>query len=211
MKIRLFGSGKMGKMVAQVAQTQGRQVVDEMLNADICIDFSHPEVVIDHVKQCCEHHKNLVIGTTGWDAHLHEVRELVTHNGIGVLYAPNFSLGVHLFLKILEHSAQLMNHFVEYAVAGVEFHHATKKDAPSGTALDMCRRVEQAIDRIDKLDITAVRVGSIPGKHLVLFDSPFDTISICHEARSREGFAQGALKAVKWLIGKSGFLQWMIY
>ncbi len=215
MKIALLGYGKMGKMVEEAALAKGHQIVcrmtlqqnnwEEILKADICIDFSHPDTVIKNLKECAHRSKSLVIGTTGWEDHLEEAKKIIKQHKIGVLYAPNCSLGVHVFLKILEYSAKLMNYFTEYDVAGIEFHHSQKKDAPSGTALEICRRLEKSIDRIDHLDMTAIRLGSIPGKHLVMFDSAFDTISICHEARNREGFAKGAVDAAEWLKGKIGF------
>jgi len=197
----------MGKMVEQVALAKGHQIFfpKEVEKSDLCIDFSHPDAVLTHLKSVAAQKKNLVIGTTGWEADLDQAKKIVEQQEIGVLYAPNFSIGVHLFLSILDYSAKLINRCKEYDAAGVEFHHANKKDAPSGTALEISRRLEQAIERLDQLNMSAIRCGSIPGKHLVLFDSPFDTISLCHEARSREGFARGAVQAAEWLFGKKGF------
>jgi 4-hydroxy-tetrahydrodipicolinate reductase len=215
MKIALLGYGKMGRLIEELAVAQGHQIVcragrdfihwEEILCADVCIDFSHAEGVIEHLRQCGLRGKNLVIGTTGWEAHLEEARSLAADHGIGVLYAPNFSLGVHLFLKMVSYAAALMNPFAEYAVAGIEWHHAAKRDAPSGTALEMARCLKKSIDRIDEVNLTSVRLGSIPGTHVVIFDSFCDTISISHEARNREGFAKGAVSAARWLIGKQGY------
>jgi 4-hydroxy-tetrahydrodipicolinate reductase len=215
MKIALLGYGKMGKMVEQLAVAQGDQIVcristsqnewSRVEEADICIDFSHASAVIAHLQESALRHKNLVIGTTGWESSLEEAKTIIDRQGIGVLYAPNFSLGMHLFLKILEQSAHLMNPFQEYDVAGIEIHHAQKKDTPSGTALEISRRLKKSMDRVAPIEMAALRVGSVPGKHCVFFSSPFDTISISHEAHSREGFARGALKAADWLIGKKGF------
>jgi len=215
MKIALLGYGKMGKLIERAAQAKGHEIVcrftsspadwNEISNADICIDFSHAGVVIENLTQCALRGKNVVIGTTGWEEHLEEAKSIADSHGIGVLYGPNFSLGVHLFLQILDFSAQLMNRFKEYDVAGLEMHHAQKKDAPSGTALEMCRRLEKSIERVQQLDMTAVRVGSIPGTHTVMFDSAFDTITITHQARNREGFAGGAVEAAQWLLEKKGF------
>jgi 4-hydroxy-tetrahydrodipicolinate reductase len=215
MKLALLGYGKMGKIVEHVAVTKGHEIVcqitrdqnnwEKVLQADLCIDFSHSKIVLEHLNQCAERGKSLVIGTTGWEIHLDQAMELVKCSGIGVLYAPNFSLGVYLFLKILDYSAGLINHFSEYDVGGVEWHHAQKKDAPSGTAKEICRRLKAAIQRIENPNMTSARLGSIPGKHLVMFDSPHDTISLCHEARNREGFARGAIEAAEWLRDKKGF------
>ncbi len=217
MKIALIGYGKMGKLIEQMALEKGHRIVcrlasgsqdwDAVADADVCIDFSQAEAVMGNIEQAARHGKNIVIGTTGWTHRIDEARAIAKQYGIGVLFAPNFSLGVHIFLKILERSAELINHFDEYGVAGIEFHHAQKKDAPSGTALEISRRMEKRIDRIETLNMTAVRTGSIPGKHTILFDSPFDTISICHEARNRGGFAKGAVQAAEWLVGKSGFFE----
>ena len=216
MRIALMGYGKMGKKVEEIALSRGHQILVRMTSedqdwgalqdVDLGIDFSHPEAVLEHVKQAGQYHKNLVIGTTGWEKHQDEVKALTQELGIGVLYAPNFSVGVHLFLKVLESAARLMNHFPEYDVGVMEYHHSQKKDAPSGTALEMCRRLKKEIERLDSIPTSSVRVGSILGKHQVLFDSPFDTITLCHEARSRDGFALGALEAAEWLLGKKGFL-----
>lgn len=213
MKIALLGYGKMGTMIERMALQQGHEIVcritsnaprwDDIARADICIDFSHADAVIEHLERAARYSKPVVIGTTGWDSRMEEAQAIAQH--IGVLFAPNFSLGVHLFLNIVESAAKLINRFAEYDIGGIEFHHAQKKDAPSGTALAMARRLKEHIDRIDDLEIAAVRVGSIPGKHAVLFDSNCDTITISHEARSREGFAKGALAAGEWLLGKTGF------
>ncbi len=215
MKIALLGYGKMGKVVEKEALAKGHEIVlrmgqepcnwEEIEHSDMCIDFSHAQAVMSHLEQCALRHRSLVIGTTGWDDQLTRARALADRHGIGVLFAPNFSLGVYLFLKMLEYGAQLMNHFTEYDVAGIELHHSQKKDAPSGTAREMCRRLERNISRTEQVNMTSVRVGSIPGKHLVLFDSPCDTISICHEARNRDGFARGAIAAAEWLGDKKGF------
>lgn len=215
MKIALLGYGKMGKMAEQAAAAKGHQIIyrmntsqrdwDKIEQADICIDFSHPDAVIPQLEQCAIRKKNVVIGTTGWMVRLDEAMAIAEAHGIGVIYAPNFSIGVHLFLKILEQSAQLIDRFSEYDAAAIEFHHRQKKDTPSGTGLEICRLLEKNIGRIDRLDISSVRVGSIPGKHQVYFDSPVDTITISHEARSREGFAKGAIQAADWLQGKKGF------
>ncbi len=215
MKLALLGYGKMGKLIEEAAIQRGHQIAcrasskecdwNSIEMADLCIDFSGADAVIGHLEKAARLGKNVVIGTTGWTEHLDKAKEIVKTSGIGALYAPNFSLGVQIFMKILEQSAELINRFDEYGVAGIEFHHAQKKDAPSGTALEISKRMEQKIERIEKLNMTAVRTGSIPGKHMILFDSPFDTITICHEARSRGGFAKGAVHAAEWLNGKKGF------
>ena len=214
MKIALLGYGKMGKAVESAAAANGYEVVARMGRtgndwgkidaADVCIDFSHASVVFEHLKQCASRKKSCVIGTTGWAADLPQAKALAEEAGIGVLFSPNFSLGVYLFLKILDYGAALFDRFPEYDAGCIEWHHAKKKDAPSGTALEICRRLKESIHRIDQPNVASVRLGSIPGKHLVMFDSPYDTISLCHEARGREGFAAGALQGAEWLLGKTG-------
>lgn len=213
MKIALLGYGKMGKKVEEMAHLKGHEVVCRILRdridsygieqADVCIDFSHSDVVMDHLAIALDKGKNIVIGTTGWETQQEKAKQLAHERGIGVFYAPNFSLGVHLFLKVVEYAAGLMAPFKEYHAAGMEWHHKQKKDAPSGTALEMKRRVEEQLKA--PFEIASSRVGSVPGKHLILFDSPFDTMTLCHEARHREGFAKGAIEAAEWLQGKQGF------
>ncbi len=173
--------------------------------ADIAIDFSSPEAVVENVKQCALHHKNVVIGTTGWLSALEEVQRLGREAHIGILYAPNFSLGVHLFLKLLQASGHLFNPFPEYQAAGIEIHHNQKKDAPSGTALAMRDFLKEGMFRQEEVPLTSVRLGTITGKHTLLFDSPFDTISISHEAKNKEGYATGTIKAAEWLMKRQGF------
>ena len=215
MKIALLGYGKMGKAIEALAAAKGHEIVlhmgraaddwERLSSADICIDFSHPSTVLDHLAHCARCKKNCVIGTTGWASDLPKAKALAEASGIGVLFSPNFSLGVYLFLKILDYSASLLEHFPEYDAGCIEWHHAQKKDAPSGTALEICRRLKEALHRKEPLNATSVRLGSIPGKHVVMFDSPHDTLSLCHEARGREGFASGALRGAEWLLDKTGF------
>ena len=209
MRIALLGYGKMGRLVEAAARQKGHEILcragsggvdwDAVQEADLCIDFSHRDRVLEHVKGCVRLGKSLVMGTTGWEEQLDEVRALVHEHQIGMLYAPNFSLGVHLFMRIVERAAKLLNPFPEYDAGAFELHHREKRDAPSGTALAISRLLGREVET------ASVRVGSIPGTHTVLFDSPFDTITLSHEARSREGFAKGAVEAAEWLYGKKGF------
>lgn len=215
MKIALIGYGKMGKIVEEIALHMGHVVVCKITStsqewhkleqSDIAIDFSTPESVVDHVTQCALYHKNVVIGTTGWLSALEDVQRVGREAHIGILYAPNFSLGVHLFLKLLQTSGHLFNPFPEYQAAGIEIHHTKKKDAPSGTALAMRDFLKEGMHRQEELPLTSVRLGTITGKHTLLFDSPFDTISISHEAKNKEGYAIGSIKAAEWLMKKEGF------
>lgn len=216
MKIALLGYGKMGKMVETCALAQGYTITAKLshpsahdfpllASVDVCIDFSHPTRVLDHLALCAQLKKNIVIGTTGWDSSLQEAQEIVQQAKIGCLYSPNFSLGVYLFTQMMNYAAQLINPFLEYDVAGIEYHHRKKADIPSGTARALAKQLVQQMPRLDPFAFSSVRCGYEPGTHTIHFDGPFDKISLTHEARNREGFAHGALKAAQWIIGKTGF------
>lgn len=214
MKIALIGYGKMGKMIEKVALNFGHDIVacinsqnsdwDNVEVADVCIEFSEPESALINLRRIAKLKKPAVIGTTGWYDKISEVETIVNEHNIGVLYSPNFSIGVQLINNMIAYASSLMNHFTEYDVASIEYHHNRKKDAPSGTALEIARIIEENIDRVEKLAISDVRCGSIPGTHTVLFDSPCDTITISHVARNRDGFATGAVFAAEWLVKKKG-------
>jgi 4-hydroxy-tetrahydrodipicolinate reductase len=195
MKIGLFGYGKMGKMVEQLACEQGHSITDFQC-ADVCIDFSHPDVVLKHVKWAVHHQKPIVIGTTGWEAAAAAAKELIEKGGGAALASANFSLGMACFIKLLQHARSL---FSDYEIAGVEYHHSQKKDSPSGTAKTIAHALEMATP------FASVRCGRIAGKHEVIFDSPFDSITLTHEAHHREGFAHGAIRAAEWLVDKTGW------
>lgn len=195
MKIGLFGHGKMGKMVKRLALELNHSVV-EPSDADVCIDFSHASVVLEHIKWAVEREKPLVIGTTGWESDMKAARSLIDKSKTAVLFSPNFSLGVAHFIHLLKYARARL---ADYEVAGVEYHHSQKQDSPSGTA----KRIAEALDM--STPFASVRCGSIAGKHEVLFDSPFDTITLIHEARNREDFARGALKAAAWIRDKKGW------
>jgi 4-hydroxy-tetrahydrodipicolinate reductase len=233
MKIALIGFGKMGKLIAQTAIEQGHEIVsiidknlenstitlENLNNPDVVIDFSDPESIMDNIKALAALKQNMIIGTTGWYENLAEVKQLIEDASIGFLYAPNFSIGVNIFLKIVNYAASLINEFDDYDVGGFEMHHNQKLDSPSGTAksvaeilLDQIERKESIIyDRVNskinanEVHYASVRAGSNPGHHTVIFDSDEDAITLTHEARNRAGFAKGALKAALWLNGKKGF------
>lgn len=233
MNIALIGYGKMGRMVEEAAIARGHTIVvkisstgsvkelgaKSLSQADVCIDFSHPNCILDNIQKVISLGKNLVVGTTGWYEHIDAVKKSVSKSNIGFLYSPNFSIGVHLFLGIVEEAAKLIDSFDEYDVGVFEAHHNQKADSPSGTAKAltdvllkrMKRKKEIAHDAVqgkispDVLHVSSVRCGSIPGTHTVFFDSPADTITVSHQARSREGFARGAIIGAEWLQGKKGF------
>lgn len=216
MKLALLGYGKMGKMVEQAALARGHQIVlihnktnakpIDLSEADLCIDFSHPDCVLTHIKLAADYKKNIIVGTTGWDQSFPVVDQLVKKAGIGLLYAPNFSIGVHLFLKVVAEAAKLISQFNDYDVALLESHHRKKVDSPSGTAKALVNVLlkEMKNKKQDQLQVASLRCGSIPGNHSIIFDSAVDTITLSHEARSREGFASGAVLAAEWLLGKKG-------
>lgn len=215
LKIALIGYGKMGKIIESKAAEQGCEVVsiiksksdlamwESIESADICIDFSHPHAVLENVKHAVSLKKNIIVGTTGWEHSKRAVMDIVNKSKIGFLSSPNFSLGIALFIQLIENAYALINPFNCYDVAGIEIHHNQKIDAPSGTA----KAIEDTINSTrtnGNMHFSSVRVGNIPGTHTVIFDSPEDTITLTHTARNRNGFAIGALMAAKWLCGKQG-------
>lgn len=202
MKLSLLGYGKMGKMIESLANEKGHEIVD-IEKADVCLDFSHPSVVLKHIQLAIEHKKDIVIGTTGWYEKIPEIQSLIEKSDIGAVYSPNFSIGIQTFLKMAEAVSKIMAELDEYDMAGVESHHKEKADAPSGTALALQKAIEKNGKK--KCPFSALRAGYFPGTHTILFDSPFDTITMTHTARNRQGFAYGAIKAAEWIYGKKGF------
>ncbi len=215
MKITLLGYGKMGHLIHEVAEKRHHQVIIAKRNtteadiaaADVCIDFSHPDAVLEHVRTVAAHKKPMVIGTTGWDEHLDTVEALVKEAGIGVVYGSNFSIGVNLFFKLATAAGELLNRFPQYHAGLYEEHHRSKVDSPSGTAKAIADILTTSCpDIIDApVAIASLRCGSIPGTHTLVFDSPCDTITMTHTARNRSGFAEGAVTAAEWVVKQSGF------
>lgn len=197
LKLGLIGYGKMGKMVEKSALLRSHAIAAPEA-ADILIDFTHPDVVLENLEKYASMGKSIVVGTTGWYDKLPEVEKLVAKYQIGLLWAPNFSLGVNLFLQVVKEAAARYLSHPEYKVAGVEWHHDQKKDAPSGTALALQKAIEKPCE------FASVRLGTINGIHEVMFDSEADLITLRHEAKNRQGFALGAVKAAEWLYGKKG-------
>lgn len=232
MKFALIGYGKMGKEIEQVIQdTQAGKVVlkiteqnlheftlDNLQQCDVAIEFTQPDSAVKNIYKCFEAGIPIVVGTTAWLNRLEEVRkECAAKNG-ALFFSPNFSIGVNLFWEANRKLAQLMNAQPQYQINMVEIHHTEKKDAPSGTAVKTAEVIMPEIDRYEKwqlvnegktlpapyLPILALRQPGVPGTHTVTYTSAVDTISITHEAKSRRGFAEGAVVAAKWLVGKSG-------
>jgi 4-hydroxy-tetrahydrodipicolinate reductase len=218
MNILLLGRGKTGSLVAQVARRRGHdvQVVGSAENAscaaltsekvrevDVVIDFTEPSCVVGHIEACVTAGKNMVVGTTGWHGEADRIRKLVESHGTGFVYAANFSVGVNLFLDVARAAAAALKH--DYSGQIFERHHVHKKDAPSGTAIAIQRVIRESSAKSDDLEITSFREGEVVGMHEVVLESPADRIYLCHDAKSRQGFAEGAVRAAEWLAGKKGF------
>ena len=218
MKVLLLGRGKTGALVAEVAQERGHEVrtlasqdnqdgrglTDELLrHIDVAIDFTTPHAVIPNIIRCAEAKVPMVVGTTGWYQHLDRVRELVKERQAALLYGSNFSVGMNFFFKAIKTIAPALNK--GYKASIVERHYVHKKDKPSGTAITLQKILESGSDQ--KVEIASVREGETVGMHLVMVDSEHDTILLTHDAKSRLGFAEGAVKAAEWIVGKTGFFE----
>ena len=218
MNFVLLGYGRTGSLVAELARQRGHvvRVLDEPDNPhasaltaenlrgdDVVLDFTTPQVVMENITACARAGKNMVVGTTGWYGEISKVREMVEQAGTGFLYAANFSIGVNLFFDIARTAAAALRH--QYAGQILERHHVTKKDAPSGTAMILQKIVREASGK--ELEISSFREGEVVGMHELVLDSPNDTIHISHDAKSRRGFADGAVRAAEWLAGKKGFFE----
>jgi 4-hydroxy-tetrahydrodipicolinate reductase len=222
MNIALFGYGKMGKMIEQIALKRNHNIVAKIdLEAtdihfseiDVAIDFSMPNAAYGNIKNCLEHQVPIICGTTGWLQDYQKAVELCKEKNGAFIYASNFSLGVNLFFELNAHLAKLMASQDQYKVSMEEIHHTQKLDAPSGTAITLA---EGVIDNTHytkwKLDsagdseipITAKRIADTPGTHTVAYESEVDSIEIKHTAHNREGFALGAVIAAEWIVGKTG-------
>ena len=216
MNLLVLGRGKTGSLVAEYARERHHHLrvlgAEENKNAqaltaaalqgvDTVIDFTSPAAVIDNIAACLREKKNMVVGTTGWHSQLGKVRSEVEQAGIGFLHGANFSVGVNLFFEIARNAAAALEH--QYFGQIFERHHAQKKDAPSGTAVTLQRIIQDASGT--ELEITSFREGDVVGLHELVLDSPSDRIYLCHDAKSRRGFAEGAVRAAEWLAGKKGF------
>jgi len=209
-RIAIVGYGKMGRLVEHLALARGIEVgakIDigddpvTIDNVDVAIDFTMPGAVIGNVERIAARGINIVVGTTGWQDQMPRVKEIVEQHDIGLVWSPNFSIGVNAFFRIVEAASRLLN---DYEAWAWEIHHSAKKDAPSGTLLKLVEEMKRA-GYTGHVDVASNRAGKIPGTHEIGFDSAADTITLRHTARSREGFALGALKAAEWIAGKKGF------
>lgn len=230
MKIALIGYGKMGKTIEQIALQRGHQIVsiidinntadfdsEAFRSADVAIEFTTPATALNNYMRCFAANVPVVSGTTGWLDHLDEVKAKCEQEGKTFFYASNFSVGVNIFFALNRYLAKIMNNFPAYDVRMTEVHHIHKLDAPSGTAITLAEGILEHIDRKKRwtletaeqptdLPIHAIREGEVPGIHEIIYESEADTISIKHDAKSRAGFALGAVIAAEFTAGKKGFL-----
>ena len=218
MRILLVGYGRMGKLVEALAPEYGAQIAGVITArdaerslregsygpVDVAVDFTLADAVPHNLPLLASRGINVVIGTTGWSAHETAMREVAARAGIGVLAAPNFSFGVNLFQLLVEEAARRFASHESYGAWINELHHAAKKDAPSGTALQLRSGMERA-GYTRPIDVSSTRAGWIPGTHTVGFDGPADTVTMTHTVRDRAVFARGALEAARWLKGKQGW------
>ena len=220
--LAIVGHGKMGRLIEQLAPEYGfnvRLALNSSTNAggagltrenlrdvDAAMEFSTPSAVLQNIRQLAALGIPVVTGTTGWFQQLPCVREAVQSNGSALVWSPNFSVGVYRFRQIIAQAASAFAGEHEYEAWGWEIHHAAKRDAPSGTLLAVAEEMKQAgFERA--INLSANRAGAHPGTHEIGFDSSSDTITIRHTTRSREGFARGALRAARWILGKTGVFE----
>ena len=222
MNLAIIGYGKMGHLVEQFAPEYGFDVPlrldiaenengqgitrERFRGIDVAVDFSTPAAVLTDIERLSAAGVNAVIGTTGWTEQMDRAKAAVEKGRIGLVWSPNFSIGVNIFLRLVAEASRQFAPYKEYGAWAWEIHHITKKDAPSGTMLKMVEEMKRA-DPNRHVDVTASRAGAHPGTHEIGFDSGADTITLRHTARSREGFARGALSAAKWVVGKRGWFE----
>jgi 4-hydroxy-tetrahydrodipicolinate reductase len=212
--LAIVGYGKMGRLVDQLAPEYGFTVTarldidrnEPLQGANVAIEFSTPDSVLGNIQKLAALRIPIVVGTTSWQQHLAEAKSIVEKNDSGLVWSPNFSIGVNIFTRLVSEAARRFKNEKEYGAWAWEIHHITKKDAPSGTLVKLVEQMRAAgFDR--NIDTSSNRAGAHPGTHEIGFDSAADTITLRHTARSREGFARGALKAAQWVIGRKGFYE----
>jgi 4-hydroxy-tetrahydrodipicolinate reductase len=222
MGLAIVGYGKMGRLIEQLAPEYGFDVRAKfdargnprgqalshqtLRGVDVAVEFTSPDAAPDNIRRLAAMGVNSVTGTTGWFGDLPSVREAVTKNGTGLVWAANFSVGVNLFLQAVAHTAALFAKHADYEAWGWEIHHSAKKDAPSGTLKKLAEEM-QAHGFSRPVSLASNRAGAHPGTHEIGFDSAADTITLRHAARSRDGFARGALQAARWISGKQGVFE----
>ena len=232
MKIALIGYGKMGKIIEKIALSRGHEIVaridvdnmeyihsDAFRSADAAIEFTMPKVAEENCRKALEEGVPVVCGTTGWADKMDGIKKLAEEKGKAFFWTSNFSVGVNVFFAVNKYLAKIMNGFDQYDVSMTETHHIHKLDAPSGTAVTLAEGILENLERkkswtlagaapveADSIGIEAIREGEVPGIHTIVYDSPVDSITITHSAKSREGFALGAVMAAEFIQGKKGFL-----
>ena len=216
--VAVIGDGKMGQAIRQLALDKGWRVTAllgerenaggagitarSLGNPQVAVEFTQPDAAVGNIIACLKAGVPIVVGTTGWYQSLPEVTRVAKESGTGLLWAPNFSLGVNVLIELARYAGTMMRSLEGFDAHIVETHHAAKKDAPSGTAMAIAKAASDALDR--PIPTTSVRTGSVPGTHELIFDGAFEQLSLTHLARDRRVFAEGALKAADWLIGKKG-------
>ena len=228
MKVALIGYGKMGKIIERIAKSRGHEIVsiididnlsdfesDAFKSADVAIEFTRPDTAIANIRKCFKANVPVVVGTTGWN--VEEVQDELEKGNHTLFVSSNFSIGVNIFMAVNNYLAKLMNRFDNYNVEMTEVHHIHKLDAPSGTAITLAEGVLKNLDRKtawtkevenspSDLAIKSIREGEVPGIHTIRYESDVDSISITHDAKSREGFALGAVVAAEFSADKKGLL-----
>ncbi len=221
MRIALIGYGAMGNLIETLAKNKNHEIVltidkskanlsaeelaEKLKGTQAAIDFSIAEAVIRNVEACVLAEVPLVEGTTGWNAERETIKKIIVEKNGAFVFGANFSIGVNLFYKITNYASELFAKFEDYEAFIEEQHHSRKRDAPSGTALKLKEIVAENIEK--DFSVSATRAGNIPGTHRVGFDGAADQILLEHSARSREGFAAGAILAAEWIVGKKGFYE----
>jgi 4-hydroxy-tetrahydrodipicolinate reductase len=216
--LAIIGDGKMGQAIRQLALDKGWRVsamIGERESAegvgisrqsigepDVAVEFTQPSAAVANATACLRASVPVVIGTTGWYESLPEISRVSKETGTALLWSPNFSLGVNVMIEVARYAASLMRNLEDFDAHIIETHHTRKKDAPSGTAIAIAKAASDALER--PIPTTSIRTGSVPGTHELVFDGSFEQLSIVHEARDRRVFAEGALRAADWLVGKQG-------
>ena len=217
-RVAIIGDGKMGQAISQLALEKGwtvTAVIGEkenvagagisarsLGNAEVAVEFTQPDAAAANVTACLRAGIPIVVGTTGWYDALNDVSRTAKETGTALLWSPNFSLGVNVMIELSRYAGTLMRTLEGFDAHIVETHHTRKKDAPSGTAIAIAKAASDALER--PIPTTSVRTGSVPGTHELIFDGTFEQLSISHLARDRRVFAEGALKAADWLVGRKG-------
>jgi 4-hydroxy-tetrahydrodipicolinate reductase len=220
MNLLILGRGKTGSLVAEVARARRHHVrvlsaadnvgaraltAEALAGVDTVIDFTTPTAAVANAEACIRAKKRLVIGTTGWYDAVPRLREMVLAANTGFLYGSNFSIGVNLFFEIAATAGVALKY--DYSGQIFERHHAQKKDAPSGTALTIQKLVRESCNKEEDIEIISFREGDAVGMHELIFNSACDRIYLCHDAKSRQGYAEGAVRAAEWLASKTGFFE----